>query len=250
MTFSSLTICFAQNPNFLKKYSYFCFTKPVKSDVHIGTCFFYKNGADVYVVTNYHVMRGMDPILRRKTFESDTLIIVYPVNGSNNNKFSILDLRNEKVSVFYHYDRIDLECHLIKTPLNIKINFINDLIDKNYLKVKPTKLFVYGYPADLQPTNILNEKPVVAEVTGKYHNYYKSYQLAYATKTIQKSVKQKEFEMDGFVRKGFSGSPVFGQFSQNGKYVYKLMGVVFASSKETKTSNCINLSTIYDFLPH
>lgn len=247
--FSTIFNCFSQNSNYLKKYSYFCFTKPVNPVVHTGTCFFYKKGGETYVITNYHVMYGMDPILGRQTHLSDTLIVVYPVPNSRNNKFSIVELGKDKVKIFNHFQHIDLAYHLIKIPLNFKINYINDLIDKDYLKTAPNKLIIYGYPADLQPINILNEKPVIDSVVGNYHNYYQNYNWSQLKYEAKESIAQKEFEMTGYLRKGFSGSPVFGEFYKKNKKIYKLRGLLSPGRKKANAANCINLNSVYNFLP-
>src|SRR5436853_233035 len=65
------------DPQLLPRYSYPIFTV-TGHEQHTGTAFFYKSGDTTFLVSNYHAIKGMNPLKQTISFSSDTLYIKFP----------------------------------------------------------------------------------------------------------------------------------------------------------------------------
>jgi len=109
----------AQDPakESLSRYSYPIFTVTGKQQ-HTGTAFFFKQGDTSFLVSNYHAIKGMNPLQQNINFQVDSLFLKYPVKNSAETKLITLDISEEvtgKTEIFSMVNRIDL----MKIPVDL-----------------------------------------------------------------------------------------------------------------------------------
>ena len=257
---------FSQEPDFLSKYSYLClgFTG---TKAHSGTCFFYKEKSKIYVVSNYHVFYDMDPFNGVIVSHIDSFKIIIPDTNSHRNNLITLFNGNDTVETFRHYDRLDLMAKRVNIDKKIKINFINEFLDKKYVDSIPIRVYTFGYPLSLIMgfnVNNGNTFKIEKKVELYYHEGFTQFPNSYVTPApksyfgislnteptdqILEKMNKTEIEFGGYCEKGSSGSPIFGQFIKNKKIVYKLIGVIFGSNQSLNTTIAIKLSSIFYYL--
>jgi len=78
----------------LAKYSYPIFAVTGKQQ-HTGTAFFYRSGDTSFLVSNYHAIKGMNPLKQAISFKSDTLYLKYPVKNSRDFKILAVDISSD-----------------------------------------------------------------------------------------------------------------------------------------------------------
>jgi hypothetical protein len=204
----------------LKKYSYLIRGVHGNFPVLTATGFIINYRNKNYLVTNFHVLTGLDPNTHRKITEKPDKIniwfkkpdetygpsIYFPLYDPNGfNLFYVL-----KADSFRFYDIAILP--LSETIKSYNLNLINEKnIDSSSLK-KTTKLFISGFP---NGTPVDGWAPTVLEVS------------ILTPTNLPKLAKgeQREFVdvfYDKTLDRGSSGSPVFA--SKNGKD-YKVIGV-------------------------
>lgn len=131
----------------LKKYSYPVFEITGKT-VHTGTAFFYKADNKTFLVSNYHVIKGMSPFHRKILYSSDVLYLKCPITNSNEFIIDTIDISESKVGkteIFRVIEKLDLFGFEIQPLPNASINYINDLIDTTYFNKIPDEACCYGY---------------------------------------------------------------------------------------------------------
>lgn len=260
----SLITLFLFSQSFLKKYSYRCSGIDSSNSLNSGTCFFIQENSKIFLISAYHFF------LISADIEGDSHI----------NRLNIEDAYGQfrfkitvKLDTFFnldnlHYSIPDFRCVQIEIPNDIKINFINDLIDVTFLSLTPDEIYVYGYPVDKQ--KILSDNaynyytqnsrydllrkysPSVQLIKSKYANY-SNYLAYYSKQTPTKSSKKEEMQL--FITntkrwhflielkknniEGYSGSPVFGKFTaKDGQILYKFMGILTAGNENLMVGIC------------
>ena len=201
-----------------------------------GTCFFYKSHYGYTIISNYHVISGIDyenkitPIdnlvLSYKTFNGSKKNMILPIGEINKNYKTGINLKTE-LDIF--------GIGLAKIPDDGSINFINDLIDTSYFDKIPDEIFCFGYPGETyqyNPENVFKSKPYLTQC--KYISSEK-YIKELSKKGTQTILDQKKyFFLSKTSLKGMSGSPVFGKFiiykDSFKQPVYKFIGIYCANA--------------------
>jgi hypothetical protein len=229
----------------LGKYSYPIFTVIGKQQ-HTGTAFFFRSGDTSFLVSNYHAIKGMNPLKQVISFNADTLYLKYPVRNSRQVKLWSIDIseaRTGETEIFSMVDRIDLLKIPVNLPADADIFFINDLIDENYFSADPEEIVVFGYP-----TGKGSVPPFYSQqhrLEGKINpNGFTDYDAALRTsfpdasdsaRAIVGSTSRYYYFIRPYADRGYSGAPVFGKFrTSNNEIVYRFTGVIFAGQPATK----------------
>lgn len=218
--------------NFLKEFSYHVVLTYKGMAVSGGTCFFYKRNNDTMLISNYHVLTGYDPRTKKKRFDVDSIILI-PHDDIGENKF-IPSMAVDK-SLLNLNTIGQLDCIQVKVNWNRQtpINFINRLIDTNYFYKIPSNVYVFGYPTD--SSNIftsveLFQSNFINDCTSYLFKKNKLLPIADTKKDVNEAIKYRNknfFLTNNMLRRGFSGSPVFGKFlNDHNKVVYKYIGIV------------------------
>ena len=259
MAFPVLSIAQMSDSQSLAKYSYPIFA--VTGDQqYTGTAFFYRSDYTTYLVSNYHAIKGMSPLKKTITFNTDTLYLKYPVRNSNEFKVIGIDIREEitgKTEIFSMVNRIDLFKIPVKTPEDASIFFINDLIDVDYLDIEPEEVFVFGYPTD--PGSIPAFYSRQQRLEGKVNpngfiDYDASLRLNFpATSDDARAILGGTSRYYYFIRpyaaQGYSGAPVFGKFrTAHNEIIYRFTGVIFAGQPTTRQTWAIKGDVVLKYL--
>ena len=78
----------------LSKYSYPIFVVIGKQQF-TGTAFFYESNDTTYLVSNYHAIKGMNPLKKVINFKSDSLFLKYPIKNSYATKILSIDISSK-----------------------------------------------------------------------------------------------------------------------------------------------------------
>lgn len=221
----------SQTKNILMNYSYMCYSLDLKGG-QSGTCFFYKKNSKIYVVSNYHVFTGADTFSGgRKKNDVRSLFIMYTSKKGGINKIEI-PIEIENINLAQYFDHMDLWGYLVNTPEDMEVNFINDLIDIQFMDKIPVELFIYGYPSHLQ--DLITPKGVtyVTHISNDFSNVIPNVdklppEWQERAVVALKKIKEQDFIISSGGPGGLSGSPVFGKFVADGKTEYKFYGVIF-----------------------
>lgn len=242
----------------LKKYSYICFFQNKETGIfENGTCFFYRTDSKLYIVSNYHVLSGMDPFTKIREFSIDTLFIKCKLLNSKDSCLVTTPIRLGTIEYFKFYEKPDLYAYNIKDLNYVEFNCINSLIDTSFFNKKPTEVYSFGYPSILQKDiSALNE----TLFKGYYEDDYTSLDsLIKISNTPEKNdpniiskIKALNFLISPASMKGISGSPLFGKFIKyrNRKkiIVYKFIGVMFGQLDDLNISYVIRADIANDYL--
>lgn len=249
--------CEAGDYTFLRKYSYICINI-ANGTVINSTCFFYKGKSQIFLVNNYHALTGLDVFTAKQIFKVDTLQIIYPVRNSLETSILKVPVKIDNIIYKKFYDRPDIIGYPVNLPVDADINFINEIIDSGYLGLKPNEVFSFGYPANLQSWNSINQ-------TLLYGNYEEDF---VPLQTLMQSdiaampeenmpdffskIKKLNFFISALSEPGRSGSPVFGKFIEhkNGdeNCIYKFIGVIFGQEEHIGKTWAIKGSVVNDYL--
>ncbi len=236
--FVLLKPCFAQDSTaILKKYTYLCYFI-YKGLRHEGSCFFYRKGAKNYMVSNYHILSGVNTAEGTQDAVDDTIIVVYSTHEVYKNEHFKIPV-HIPADLTKFYSKPDIYAVEINEPPQAHLNYINEAIDAGYTHKIPETIFSYGYPATDQSTTRQRESlfkgpyvPVTKaglfgtgigdsgpDSTGnkKMERYYQLLTMA---------IKRYYFMIPVATEPGRSGSPVFGKFFDGNKTVYKFAGVM------------------------
>lgn len=247
---------FNQLDNSLSKYSYpiFTFSNNVQ---YAATAFFYFENNDIYLVSNYHAIKGMSPMHSRLNWKSDLLHLkIYNIKAK---KVEIINIDiSEKTTgitqVFYMDSGIDL----FKVKINIEefhVNFINDLISPLYINSIPNRILIYGYPNSEGIQQVFWSN--LAKFESQYNingfdNFY------YATMRNMPGFNKKErmyglsklyFFIDRMIPSGYSGAPIIGEFeNEKNEITYHFIGVNFGNEPFSNQSWAIRGDVALEYL--
>jgi len=243
----------------LAKYSYPIFAVTGKQQF-TGTAFFYHSGDTTYLVSNYHAIKGMSPLKKAITFNSDTLYLKYSAKDSGGSKILPIDVSDAAIGeteIFSMVDRIDLLKIPLELPDGADIHFINDLIDPAYLNAVPEEVVVFGFPTG--PGNIPPFYSQQQKLAGKVNqqgvaDYDASLKVNFpgssdSARAILSGTARYYYFIKPYAAQGYSGAPVFGKFrTADGQIVYRFTGVVFAGQPMTRQTWAIKGSVALQYL--
>ena len=259
LTSSLLSSAHANEFASLAKYSYPIFTVTGKQQ-HTGTAFFFRSGDTNFLVSNYHAIKGMNPLKQVIAFNVDTLYLKYPVKNSREVRLMSIDISESvtgQTEVFSMVDRIDLLKVPVNLPPDAEIYFINDLVNEDYLQSEPEEVVVFGYPTgngDIPPFYSRQQR-----LEGKINPHgFTDYDAALKTnfpdasdsaRAIVGATSRYYYFIKPYAEQGYSGAPVFGKFrNANNEIVYRFTGVIFAGQPATKQTWAIKGEVALQYL--
>lgn len=251
----------AQKPNkeSLSKFSYPIFTVTGKQQ-HTGTAFFYKHGDTSFLVSNYHAIKGMNPLQQNINFQTDSLYLKYPVKNSDDTKLLTVDISDEvtgKTEIFSMVNRIDLKKIPVELPEDADVHFINELIDPALMEEEPEEVVVFGYPTGSGsiPAFYSQQQKLEGNVNSNgFADYDASLRVNFpdasdSARAILNGTSRYYYFIKPFASQGYSGAPVFGKF-RNGKNkpIYRFIGVIFAGQPATQQTWAIKGKVALEYL--
>lgn len=249
----------AGDPKPLSSYSYPIFVLSGKEQF-TGTGFFYRSADTTFLVSNYHVIKGMSPVRQRINFRTDTLCLKYPVAGSTETKLLALDVSEQvtgETEVFSMVNRIDLLKIPVQLPADAMVSYINDLVDEDYFNQEPEEVLVYGFPtgAGAVPVFYSRQQKLQGKVNPDgFEEYNSSLRLDFpqasdSARRVISNTSRYYYFLRPFAAQGYSGAPVIGRFElPDGRSVYRFMGVVFAGQPATQQTWAIKPAVALDYL--
>ena len=251
----------AQDPDkeSLSKYSYPIFTVTGKQQ-HTGTAFFYKYGDSSFLVSNYHAIKGMNPLQQNINFHTDSLYLKYPVKSSNETKLITLDISDEvtgKTEIFSMVNRIDLMKIPVELPADADIHYINELIDPALMEEEPEEVVVFGYPTGSGsiPAFYSQQQKLEGNVNSNgFADYDASLRVNFpdasdSARAILNATSRYYYFIKPFAAQGYSGAPVFGKFRNgNNEPIYRFIGVIFAGQPATRQTWAIKGKVALEYL--
>ena len=243
----------------LSKYSYPIFVVTGNKQ-HTGTAFFYQSGDTSFLVSNYHAVKGMNPLKQIINFNTDSLFLKYRVKNSYDYKVLAIDISEDitgKTEVFSMVDRIDLIKIPIDIPEDADILFINELIDEDYLNAEPEAIVAFGYPT--KPGSIPAFSSRQQRLEGMVNpdgfvDYATSIEKIYpntsdSAKAIMNGTSRFYYFIKPYAPQGYSGAPVFGKFrNDENEVIYRFIGVIFAGQPSTRQTWAIKGSVAMEYL--
>lgn len=243
----------------LARYSYPIFAV-TGSQQFTGTAFFYQSGDTSFLVSNYHAIKGMSPLKKAITFNSDTIYLKYPAKQSGELKVMPIDVSEEvtgETEIFSMVDRIDLLKIPVRLPADADIAFINELVDENYLEAEPEEIVVFGYPTS--PGSIRPFFSLQQRLQGKvnpdgFTDYDASLRLNFpatsdSARAILGGTSRYYYFIKPYAAQGYSGAPVFGKFRDlNNQVIYRFTGVIFAGQPKTRQTWAIRGDVALQYL--
>lgn len=243
----------------LSKYSYPIFAI-TGNQQHTGTAFFYQSGDTNFLVSNYHAIKGMNPLKQVINFNVDSLFLKYPVKNSKDSKVIAIDVSEEitgETEIFSMIDRIDLLKIPVDIPGDADIRFINDLIDTDYLNAEPEEIVAFGYPTSPGniPTFFSRQQRLegVVNPTG-FSDYATALQTNFpessdSARAIMIGTERYYYFIKPYAPPGYSGAPVFGKFRNvSNQVVYRFTGVIFAGQPSTRQTWAIKGKVALQYL--
>lgn len=247
------------NKESLSKYSYPIFTVTGKQQ-HTGTAFFYKHGDTSFLVSNYHAIKGMNPLQQNINFQADSLFLKYPVQHSGETKLLTLDISDDvtgKTEIFSMVNRIDLMKLPVEIPKDADIHYINELIDTGLMEDEPEEVVVYGYPTGSGSIPAFYSQQQKLEGSVNYNgfaDYDASLRVNFpdasdSARAILNGTSRYYYFIKPFAAQGYSGAPVFGKFrNRNNEPIYRFIGVIFAGQPATRQTWAIKGRVALDYL--
>ena len=247
------------NSQSLAKYSYPIFT--VTGNVQkTGTAFFYQSGDTTFLVSNYHAVKGMNPLKQVINFNVDTLYLKYPVKNSYDFQLLPIDVsevNTGETEIFSMVDRIDLLKIPVELPEDADILFINDLIDQDYFNAEPEEIVAFGYPT--RPGSIPAFFSQQQRMEGNInHEGFIDYDASLkqnfpgasdSARAILRGTERYYYFIKPYAPQGYSGAPVFGKFrNENDQPIYRFIGVIFAGQPGTRQTWAIKGSVALQYL--
>lgn len=247
------------NLHALAKYSYPIFVV-TGNQQHTGTAFFYQSGDTSFLVSNYHAIKGMNPLKQVINFNADSLFLKYRVKKSYDFKVLAIDISEEitgKTEIFSMVDRIDLLKIPVDIPADADILFINDFIDEDYLNAEPEEIVAFGYPTNPGhiPAFFSRQQRLQGMVnpTG-FTDYAASLQMNYpetsdSARAILNGTARYYYFIKPYAPQGYSGAPVFGRFrNADNQVIYRFTGVIFAGQPSTRQTWAIKGTVAMQYL--
>jgi hypothetical protein len=251
----------AQSPDsdYLARYSYPIFALEGKRQ-YTGTAFLYRAGDSIFLVSNYHAIKGMSPLRQAITFTADTLYFKYPLKDVDGFNLMAIDISEASIGateVFSMVDRIDLLKIPIALPVDADVQYINDLIDPTYMDETPEEVLVFGFPPGKGsiPAFYSRQQRLHGSVNEKgFIEYDASLRRSNpgtserARKVISETARYYYF-IRPYAAQGYSGAPVFGKFrNADNEIVYRFTGVVFAGQPNTRQTWAIKGAVALQYL--
>ena len=243
----------------LAKYSYPIFVVSGNQQ-HTGTAFFYQSADTTYLVSNYHAIKGMNPLKKVINFKADSLFLKYPTKKLYDFKLLAIDISEEstgETEIFSMVDRIDLLKIPIEIPEDADILFINDLIDPDYIGVEAEEIVAFGFPTSPGhiPAFFSRQQRFEGMVNPDgFTDYATSIQINFpstsdSAKAIMNETSRFYYFIKPFAPQGYSGAPVFGKFrDENNQVIYRFTGVIFAAQPATRQTWAIKGSVALEYL--
>lgn len=243
----------------LAKYSYPIFAV-TDNQQFTGTAFFYHSGDTTYLVSNYHAIKGMSPLKKAITFNSDTLYLKYSAKGSGGARILPIDVSEAAIGeteIFSMVDRIDLLKIPLTLPDDADIHFINDLIDPVYLNATPEEVVVFGFPTGPGsiPPFYSQQQRLAGQINQQgFADYDASLKVNFpgssdSARAILSGTARYYYFIKPYAAQGYSGAPVFGKFrTGDNQTVYRFTGVVFAGQPLTRQTWAIKGSVALKYL--
>jgi hypothetical protein len=243
----------------LSKYSYPIFTV-VGGQQRTGTAFFYKSGDTSYLVSNYHAIKGMNPLKKVINFTTDTLYLKYTIKNTHDLKVVPIDISAETTGtteIFSMVDRIDLLKVAVNLPGDADVYYINDLIDERYLNEEPEEVIVFGYPTNPGsiPAFYSRQQRLQGQVNPDgFMEYDSSLKINFpsasdSARAIMGATARYYYFIRPYAAQGYSGAPVFGKFrTENNETVYRFTGVIFAGQPTTRQTWAIKGRVALNYL--
>ncbi|HEX7847152.1 MAG TPA: hypothetical protein VF476_15230 [Chitinophagaceae bacterium] len=252
---------FAQN-NYnqaLSKYSYPIFT--ISGDQQrTGTAFFYQSGDTSFLVSNYHAIKGMNPLNRSIAFITDNLYLKYNVKGTRDTKLMTIDIGEETAGatdLFSIVDRIDLLKVPVELPDDADIHFINELVDEEYFDKEPEAIVAFGFPVKpgSVPAFYSRQQRLEGNINSNgFIEYDESLRLNFpsasdSARAILNATARYYYFIKPYAAQGYSGAPVFGKFrNENDEVIWRFTGVIFAGQPATQQTWAIKGSVALQYL--
>lgn len=243
----------------LAKYSYPIFAVS-GTQQYTGTAFFYQSGDTTYLVSNYHAIKGMSPLKKAITFNSDTLYLKYNLKNSTESRILSIDVSEEstgETEIFSMVDRIDLLKIPFNVPADADLYFINDLIDPDYLNDVPEEVVVFGFPTEpgSVPAFYSKQQRLAGQVNQQgFADYDASLKVNFpsssdSARAILNNTSRYYYFIKPYAAQGYSGAPVFGKFrNADNKFIYRFTGVIFAGQPTTRQTWAIKGSVALQYL--
>ena len=255
---SAATAQFAADAD-LGKYSYPIFALAGKSQ-HTGTAFFYRAHDSIFLVSNYHAIKGMSPLKQSIAFEADTIYLEYPTVNDGGKKLLPVDVSEQvlgKTEVFSMVDRIDLLKVPVELPPDADISFINDMIDPAYMNEEPEEVIAFGYPqeAGALPVFFSRQQSLRGRVNPAGFAEYDSSIRRQHPRASEQAISivtgtsRYYYFIRPYAAQGYSGAPVFGKYrTTSNEVVYKFAGVIFGGQPSTKQTWTIKPEVALEYL--
>jgi hypothetical protein len=229
----------------LAKYSYPIFTVHGNQQ-YTGTAFFYQSGDTTFLVSNYHAIKGMSPLKKAITFNTDTLFLKYRVKRSYDFKIMAIDISEKatgETEIFSMVDRIDLLKIPVEIPADADILFINEFIDEDYLDAEPEEVVVFGYPTNPGSVPVFHSRQQRLEGrinANGFTDYDASLKINFpntsdTARAILSATARYYYFIKPYAAQGYSGAPFFGKFRTiDNRVIYRFTGVIFAGQPTTQ----------------
>lgn len=222
-------LCQKQEIDSLQKYSYSLFGLVYSTNtVEIATAFFIKNNNRLYLVTASHVFTSWNPMQYiQETAYPDTFYLRLFRKDDNSPalvSINIIPFKNS-FDKFYFYEKPDIIFYEIKDKQiedKCKIYTINNFITVEKISEIPIRTINYGFSPDIPPhTNIdtfgtIQSSLAIGKVIGDLN--YKINWSEYPV--ISDSINFRIKTISGKAGRGFSGSPVFFQYSNSQSLIF------------------------------
>ncbi len=125
------------------------------------------------------------------------------------------------------------------------------MIDNSFYNEIPNEIIYFGFPrTDYSDTFKSNIHIGIGNYEKSFENLHipleKANKLIFTEQKINQIVEI--FRLNYFfsvpmANEGFSGSPVFGKFNHNGRYIYKFVGVLFGWIDEGKKIGALGIQS-------
>ena len=202
----------------------------------------------------------MNPLKKVINFKSDSLFLKYPIKNSYATKILSIDISSKvtgETEIFSMVDRIDLIKIPVEIPDDANIEFINDLIDTDYLDAEAEEIVAFGFPtrSGALPAFFSRKQRFEGRInTNGFDDYAVSLRANFpkasdSARAIIAGTERYYYFIKPFAPQGYSGSPVFGKFrNENDEVIYRFIGVIFAAQPATQQTWAIKGTVALQYL--
>jgi hypothetical protein len=228
--------CNGQNIDNLKKYSYILIAKKDNKAIGNSTCFFVRHCGIVSVVSNFHALldRNIDySPLKELSFTS--ISIRHESKNGKTWEYTEIPISvlykdaAERTKNFTIPLRMDAWTYRLQNLSEYPINFIDiDNNSTNDLRIKDgTKTIFWGFPAG----DFKSEKNYTKREARYREGSLKSYS------NLPNGKSYSNFYIITNAGGGFSGSPIFSVYKENGVDKIKFSGILYAGGSDAPNSD-------------